>query len=639
MSDPREHEPKEATAATRAANAAVHSELPFDDRSDFERAARGLIARPSESRILHSRGYPVWDLAPFEFLKSDEVPATVHPSLWRQGQLNLSHGLFEVAENFYQVRGLDLSNITFIRGRSGWIIIDPLTSTETARAALELLFEHKEEAPVLAVIYTHSHVDHFAGVRGVVDEADVLAGKVRIIAPEGFLQAAISENVIAGTAMGRRASYMYGALLPRGPRGHVDAGLGKSVPMLGSTSLIAPTEEITATGQELEIDGIRIVFQNTPGTEAPAEMNFYFPEERILCMAENCSATLHNVYTPRGAEIRDALSWSKYIQESLELFVDETDVMFASHHWPRWGQADVRNYLEKQRDAYRYIHDQTMRLANRGFTSLEIAEEIELPKSLRCEFFNRDYYGTVNHNVKAVYQRYLGWFDANPAHLHPLPPESAARRYVEYMGGSEAVLERARKSFEQGDYRWVAEVVNHVVFAEPENRSARALQADTLEQLGYQSESGPWRAFYLTAARELRHGSPEATGVGGVVSPDVVKAMTPSMLFDYMAVRLDGPAAEGRTLVFNFEVVDRKARYVVALENSAIHTIAGASDPEADLTLKIPHSALAELVLGRTSAADTLALPGVEASGRDAALGELIALLDHFEFFFPIVSP
>jgi alkyl sulfatase BDS1-like metallo-beta-lactamase superfamily hydrolase len=644
--DDESRAPKDASTWTRDHNAAVHDALPFHDRRDFDRVARGLIARPTTPQVMHELGFPVWDLDAFAFV-AGEAPDTVNPSLWRQAQLNGSAGLFEIAEGMYQVRGLDLANVTFIAGDTGWIVIDPLTSAETARASLDLVHAHLPQRPIRAVIYTHSHIDHFAGVRGIVDEDDVRAGNIRIIAPEGFLEAAISENVIAGNVMGRRASYMYGILLPKGPRGHVDAGLGKGIPLLGSSGLIAPTEDVSVSGTELTVDGVRIVFQLTPGTEAPAEMNFFFPDRRVLCMAENCTATMHNLYTLRGAQVRDALMWSKYINESIERFAADTDVLFASHHWPRWGADDVLDYLQKQRDAYRYLHDQTMRLANHGLTMEEIAEDLALPDALAGDFCNRDYYGTVNHNAKAVYQRYLGWFDGNPANLHPLPPVDAAVRYVEYMGGADEVLRKARRAFDDGDYRWVAEVVNHVVFAEPDNEAARTLQADTLEQLGYQAESGPWRGFYLTAAQELRHGAPSGGG-SGTGSGDVVRAMTVEMLLDYLAVRLNGPAAASHELVFNLTVTDRgDEAWTFGIANGSLHATGGrhAEVDGVDANIVCTHDALAALTLNASSLDETLdaslasgALTVDGAAGAEA-LRTLLRLLDRFDFWFNIVTP
>jgi alkyl sulfatase BDS1-like metallo-beta-lactamase superfamily hydrolase len=631
--------PRPASFATIDRNTRAARSLPFHDRADFELAQRGRIAFPEPGPIMGPIGLPVWDPDQFAFLDDDEVPDSVHPSLWRQGQLNRFAGLFEVAEGFYQVRGLDLSNVTFIAGDTGWIVIDPLTSTETARAALDLLHAHVDARPVVAVIYTHSHVDHFAGVRGVVEETNVRAGSVEIIAPDGFLHEAVSENVIAGNAMGRRASYMYGALLPRGPRGHVDAGLGKGIPVLASQGLIAPTTVIEHSPDERIVDGLRIVFQLTPGTEAPAEMNFFFPDRRILCMAENCTATMHNLYTLRGAQVRDALKWSKYIDESIEWFGSDTDIVFASHHWPRWGNTEAMAYLRTQRDAYRYVHDETMRMANHGMTMNEIAEELVLPDSLATHFHNRDYYGTVNHNAKAVYQRYLGWFDGNPAHLHPHPPVEAGRRYVEFMGGPDEVVRKARESFAVGDYRWVAEVVNHVVFAFPDHDAARSLQADALEQLGYQSESGPWRGFYLTGAQELRHGTLRGLPGGGLGGADITAAMTTEMLLDYLGVRLNGPeAAAADPIAFDLVVSDRDEAWHVGVEHGVLH-VASRRDVAATATLTCDWPCLVAIATGNDTVEAARAERRADVAGDPSTVARFFALLDSFEFWFDIVTP
>jgi len=643
MVDQPDLSPKAATEATAARNEQARS-LPFlaaDDGTDHARATRGRVAPPSSPQVAHPGGWNVWDLEAFHFLDG-EPPAEVHPSLWRQGRLNNEAGLFEVAPGFHQVRGLDLANLTVIEGTVGRIVIDPLTSVQTAQAAMALVDEHLGARPVTAVIYTHSHVDHFAGIRGVVDEADVRSGKVRIIAPAGFLAAAVSENVVAGNVMTRRASYMYGVLLPKGPQGHVDAGLGKGVPVLADGGLIAPTEEVHTTGQELVVDGVRIVFQVTPDTEAPAEMNFHFPDHRVLCMAENCTCTMHNLYTPRGAQVRDALAWSKYIQEAIDLYGDDTDVCFASHHWPRWGRDDIIEHLSRQRDTYRFLHDQTLRLANHGLTSNEIAEELRLPPELEAEPSSRGYYGTVNHNAKAIYQRYLGWFDGNPAHLHPHPPTEAGRRYVAFMGGADELLAKAQQSFDDGDYRWVAEVVSHLVFAEPDNVAARALEADALEQLGYQAESGPWRAFYLTGAQELRNGHPQGGG-GGAIGQDTVRAMTTEMLFDYLGVRIDGLRAAERVWSIDVVVSDRSERWRVGVVRGALHathTADGVSaTTSAEVTIEATHAGLAALVFGSSTLAELEADATIAIRGDHQALDALLDVLDRFSLWFAIVTP
>ncbi|MDG2308462.1 MAG: alkyl sulfatase dimerization domain-containing protein [Candidatus Binatia bacterium] len=629
---------KPASAATRQANEAVAASLPLDDPVDFEFADRGFLATSDKPRIEMDDGRVLWDFERFSFLSSP-APDTVNPSLWRQANLNARHGLFEVAEGIYQVRGFDLANVTFIRGKTGWIVIDPLTCAETARAALELVDRELGKRPIHTVIYTHSHIDHFGGVRGVVTDEDVAAGRTAVVAPEGFLEAAVSENVIAGAVMGRRATYMYGNLLPTGPQGHVDAGLGKGT-ALGSVGLIAPTESITATGAERVYDGVEIVFQMTPNTEAPAEMNFYFPQHKSLCMAENCTATLHNLYTPRGAQVRDSLSWSKYIDESIELFADSSDSVFASHHWPRWGRDTVRGFLTKQRDLYRYIHDQSMRMANQGETMLEIAEQLEVPDSLGTEMHARGYYGTLNHNAKAVYQRYLGWFDGNPAHLHGLPPVAAGKKYVEFMGGAAATLEKARAAFEAGEYRWVAEVVNHVVFADPDDEEAKGMQADALEQMGYQAESGPWRSFYLSAAQELRHGidrasAPNITDNAGGVLP----SMSVGMIFDSMAVRLNGPKAADQRISVNFDFTDTGEKFVLRVENGALSHTPNKQLGGADATMRLKRTALDALILGRTPFDQLLASGDLTIEGKAESLLGLFGLLDNFDSAFPIVTP
>ncbi|MBI1359059.1 MAG: MBL fold metallo-hydrolase [Alphaproteobacteria bacterium] len=622
--------PKDATPHTVQYADRVRNRLPPDDGQDFEDARRGFIATIPDARVDDARGRTVWSMAPFAFEESD-CPETVNPSLWRQAQLNRIHGLFEVTPGLYQVRGFDLSNITFIEGKTGVIVVDPLISAEPAATALALYRQHRGERPVSAVIYTHSHVDHYGGVRGVLSDQDIAAG-LRIIAPEGFLKEAVSENVLAGNAMGRRATYMYGALLPRGPKGHVDAGLGKTTSM-GAVSLVPPTDSITRTGETRSIDGVDIIFQMTPGSEAPAEMNFHFPQFRALCMAENCTCHLHNILTPRGAEVRDAKSWSRYIDQAIGLYADDSDVVFASHHWPRWGGDRIVDYLTKQRDLYKFVHDQTLRHANHGLTPLEIAEKMKLPPSLAAEWFTRDYYGTLNHNSKAVYQRYLGWFDGNPAHLHPHPPSQAGMRYVALAGGPEALLAHARAAFDQGDYRWVAEVVNHLVFADPQNSAARALQADALEQLGYQAESGPWRAFYLTGAQELRDPRPPSDkprpGPAGQI-----RALPADQLFDSLSVRLNSEAA---TDDFKFSVLidDASQAFEVEVSNAVLHHRAIDAAGSVDLTLD--RLSLARILLGETTIEDASAAGTL--SGEASGLRRLLALLERFDFWFEIVAP
>jgi alkyl sulfatase BDS1-like metallo-beta-lactamase superfamily hydrolase len=556
--------PKPAAPATAKANRAVR--LSFDDPGDHRRATRGRLAGLDEGRITLD-GHTVFDVTDHGFVtESASAPTTVHPGLWRQARLNANHGLFEVADGVWQVRGYDIANITFLAGDDGWLVIDPLTVAPTAAAALDLANRTLGRRPVRAVIYTHSHADHFGGVLGVTSQEAVDAGDVRIVAPTGFVREVVNEFVIAGPIMSRRAIYQFGSLLPTGPRGHVDCGLGSAIGRARS-DLIAPTDEITETGTELELAGIRMVFQNTPDAEAPAEMNFFFPGRGLLCMAENCTHTLHNLYPIRGAQTRDALAWSKYIHQALLLWGDHSDVLFASHHWPRFGNDDVRAFLALQRDVYRWLHDQTMRMANQGLVPTEIADRLRLPAGFDQSHV-QGYYGTVSHNVRSVYNRYLGWYDGNPAHLDPLPPTEAGHRYVEAMGGASHVLDQAEVSLAAGDYRWVVELVNHVVFADPGNRRARLLQADALEQLGYQAESATWRNAYLTGAWELRNGSPTGARVPG---RDLSPAMTAEQLVDAIGVRFD-PDAFGRpTATINLHLTDLDEDHVVGVANAAVH--------------------------------------------------------------------
>ncbi|MGE3287470.1 MAG: alkyl/aryl-sulfatase [Pseudonocardia sp.] len=605
--------------------------LPFDDTADVDAVEQGFIAA-GEPVIRNDAGEVVWDNGSYTSFLTGDAPDTVHPSLWRQSILCARQGLFEVTDGIYQIRGYDLSNMSVIEGDTGVIVIDPLISTETAAAALALYREHRGDRPVVAVIYTHSHVDHFGGVKGITTQADVDAGRVAIIAPEGFLEHAISENVYAGTAMARRAGYMYGAALPRGPEGGVGAGLGQTT-STGTVTLIDPTVTVRTTGEELTVDGVRMVFQMAPGTEAPAEMHFHFPDRRALCMAENATHTLHNILTLRGALVRDPHIWAHYLTEAIELFGEESDVLFASHHWPTWGTQNIAEFLGVQRDLYAYLHDQTVRLLNRGHTGPEIAEMFEMPPALDKAWHTHGYYGSISHNVKAVYQRYLGWYDGNPARLWKLPPEDAAKRYVEFMGGADEVVAKARRCVDDGELRWAAEVLDHVVFAEPDHAAGKALLAEVLEQLGFGAENGTWRCAYLSAAMELRTGNFGTPTTAA--SDDLVAHLSPAMLFDALAVKVDGPRAWDLDLAIGWTFPDHGTSYRVTLHNGVLTHVEGSHRPVA-LTLTVPAAALAALAAGDVEAAGAA---GLTTDGDESQLAALLGVLQPGDPDFDIVLP
>jgi linear primary-alkylsulfatase len=609
--------------------------LPFDDTQDFDDTERGFVARATTRQITAADGRVVWDLDAYRFL-DESPPDTAHPSLWRQGQLLIRDGLFEVVPGIYQLRGFDLSVMSVIEGDTGCIVVDPLISKETAAAAWALYQEHRGPRTVVAMIYTHSHIDHFGGVKGIITDDDVDSGRVAVIAPDGFMEAAIAENVFAGTAMGRRAGYMYGAALAKGPAGQIGAGLGQTT-STGEPTLIAPTIDITTTGQELTVDGVRIVFQVTPGTEAPAEMNFYFPDHKALCTAENTSHTLHNILTLRGALVRDARTWASYLTETIDLWGDDLDVVFASHHWPTWGREHAVEFLSMQRDMYAYLHDQTLRMINQGFVGAEIAEMMEVPPTLAAHWHTHGYYGSVSHNVKAIYQRYMGWYDGNPAHLWTHPPVAVAERYVAAMGGSDAAVEIARAAFDEGDLRWAVEVLNHVLFADEHHARARALQADAFEQLGYGAENGTWRNVYLSGATELRDGlfgTPTSTG-----ATDIVMALSAEQILSSVAIRIDGPKAWNEHLVLSFVVTDIGQTFVFELRNGAANHRATTAPAPGSTTLTLDRRTLIGLMLGRVDFPAALADGTIAIDGDPADLGRLVAVLGRTDPDFAIVTP
>ncbi|KXV03371.1 hypothetical protein CR51_17850 [Caballeronia megalochromosomata] len=633
---------KPATRSTLDINQQYASFLSFADAQDFEDARRGLIATLPEPVVIQGQGtIPAWNLQQFAFVNGgpeNNAPPTVNPSLWRNAKLNMNHGLFLVVDGIWQVRGYDLSVMSIIRGNQGYIVVDPFITTEVASTVWkQLVIPHLGDKPITHVIYTHSHVDHYGGVRGLVSDQDLQSGKVKIVAPVGFTEAAVGENVIAGNAMGRRASYMYGSLLPRSPTGIVDGGLGKTT-SVGTITLAFPSMFAEKTGQKMTLDGVDIEILMAPESEAPSEFMFYLPKFKAFCAAEDATHTLHNLYTLRGAKVRDGLLWSKYLQTSIDMWGTDAQVLFASHYWPTWGNDRIQPFLRAQRDMYRYLHDQTLRLANMGQTPLEIGEVIRLPDSLAKHWYCRSYYGTVYHDAVAQYNLRLGFFDGVPANLHRLPPTESGKRYVEYMGGAAAVIKKAHGSFDKGDYRWVAEVMNHVVFAEPQNVAAKQLLADAYEQLGYQAESAPWRNFYLTGAMELRKGI-QKVPAPQPQSPDTIRAMPLDMFLDFLGIRLNGERAAGKTVAFNLTLTDTKEQVALGVENSAIHYSKGKISDTADASITMTREDLNNIMLGTTNMQKLVMSGGAKVEGNSQQLGEFLTWLDTFEFYFNIVTP
>lgn len=625
---------KPATSYTAASNAAFGASLPLADRQAFDDARRGRISPLPPGVLNNAAGQPVWDADRYGFMQG-AAPASVNPSLWRNEQLNNETGLFKVGERIYQVRGYDIGNVTLIEGNSGWIVVDPLTSAEAGKAALELAMAHLKRKPVVAVVYTHGHLDHFAGVLGVTSMADVKAGKVRIVAPDGFMDSAIAENILAGNAMTRRAAYQFGAALEAGKQANVGSGLGKAV-SVGTMGLLAPTDTVSKTGQQMTIDGVQFVFQMANGSEAPSEFVFYLPQFKALCLSEVVSHTMHNIYTLRGAKLRDALGWSKYINEMLDLF-PHAELAFRSHHWPVWGAQQVRSHLANHRDLYRFVHDEALHLANQGVTPADLSNASFVPKGLQQDLSTHGYYGTFSHNLRAVYNYYLGWYDANPATLNPLPRVENATRYVAAMGGADKVLALGRKAYADGDYRWVTEIVNHVVFADPANRAARDLQADALEQLGYQAESAIWRNAYLTGARELREGV--KTLRISAQSPEMLAALSNEMVFDFLAVRLDHKKTDGLNLGINLKFTDSGEDYALELSNSVLNNTKGRVLAKPDVSLTLTRAALFQMLVAKVPLPQLLQSGAIKLEGDPRKLGAIFGAVAEFNPRFNIVTP
>ncbi|EEK8464481.1 MBL fold metallo-hydrolase [Salmonella enterica] len=627
---------KDATQYTQQINQQYIKNLPFSDRQDFADAQRGFIAPLPDHGILNNTdGKPYYRTDDYKFDINASAPQTINPSLWRQSQLNGISGLFKVTDRMYQVRGQDISNITFIEGKTGLIVIDPLVTAGAAKASLDLYYQNRPHRPIVAVIYTHSHTDHYGGVKGIVSEEEVKSGKVQIIAPEGFMEEAISENVLLGNIMSRRALYSYGLLLPHTPQGNIGNGLGVTL-TTGLPTIIAPTKLITKTGEKMTIDGLEFEFLMAPGSEAPAEMHFYIPALKALCTAENATHTLHNFYTLRGAKTRDTSKWTEYLNETLDMWGSKAEVLFMPHTWPVWGNQHINDYIGKYRDTIKYIHDQTLHLANQGYTMNEIGDMIKLPKNLENNWASRGYYGSVSHNARAVYNYYLGYYNGNPADLHPYGQVEMGKRYVKALGGSAHAINLARDAYRQGDYRWAAELLKQVIAANPGDQAAKNLQADTFEQLGYQAESATWRGFYLTGAKELREGVHKFNH-GTTNSPDTIKGMTVEMLFDYMAVRLDSSKAAGKDISLNFNLSDGD-NLNLTLENSVLN-YRQSLQPKSDASFYMSRTDLHDVLTGQAKMAELVKAKKVKVIGNAVKLDEIIGCLDNFDLWVNIVTP
>lgn len=623
-----------ASAATRKHNDAVRASAPFADRRDFDFAARGYLGTLRDPLIKAADGRLVWNLNAFRFLNG-QAPPTANPSLWRQAQLLSKTGLFRVTDDIYQVRGFDLANITFVRGKTGWLVIDTLTSTETARAAYALVTQKLGKRPIVAILYTHPHVDHFGGTGGLITAEDRDSGRVPIIAPAGFVDAAVGENVIAGPAMARRSRYQFGTHLRKDPRGTIASGIGPAL-SIGTQTMMAPTRDVARTGQGMTLDGVRLRFQMTPGTEAPAEMNIAFPDWKVIDLAENANPTQHNILTPRGAVVRNASAWAGYLTQSMTMFAG-AETLITSHGWPRFGAAQITDYLGKHRDAYAYLHDQTVRLMNDGLTGDEIAARLILPKMLRQEWYDRPYYGSLSFNARAVYQYYMGWYDGNPVHLEPLPPTEAGQRYVAALGGAAKVQALAQTAYDNGDYRWSSELLNKLVFAVPGNRAARTLLARSYEQLAYQSENALWRNIYLSGAQELRFGIVKARA--RVSQASLTTALPTSSLFDMLAVRLDADKVAAARVTLGFVFPDRGESVTVTVHNGVLLHHPGLPPPGADAVLTVARTDLVASMTGGASLLPKIASGQARISGSPRALKTFTGWFDVGQPDFAIVTP
>ena len=631
--NPKGFQPSSHTSSLQSA---LRDSLPFEDERDFEEARRGFIAEPDSRQIIGAAGNIVWDMTRYDFLLTGENYDSIHPSLQRQATLNMNFGLFEVVPDFlYQVRGFDLANMTLVKSDTGWIIFDTLLTDETAAAAFELATEQLGEFPIKAVVYSHSHIDHFGGVHGIIDEAEVAAGEVQVIAPSGFMEEAISENVYAGNAMSRRAALQYGRLIPSSPFGQVDSAIGKGL-AAGTTGLIAPSLVIEDDYETHVIDGVTMVFQNTPGTEAPAEMNTWFPEQKVFWVAENITATIHNIYTLRGALVRDALAWSRGINEALYRYGREAEVLVSSHNWPRWGNDRIQQVMRAQRDAYANLNNQVLNLANQGVTINEIHNEYKVPESLQQQWSVRQYHGSEFHNSRAVLNRYLGYWDGNPATLAPLSPTDSAPLYVEMMGGAAAILGKAQELHDGGDYRMAMEILNKLVYAEPQNASAKDLLAAVFEQLGYQYESASMRNVFLAAAQELRNGTGSVPAPRGT-SPSLARAMTTSQWWDAVATRVDSERADGEQFVINFVTPDTGQEFVVELSGGTLTNIEGYQSNAADATIIMNRTDLDPVIMGRTTLAEQLQAGVGSVLGDSSVLLQLAAVLITFNAGFEVM--